>query len=345
MNWNQIRDLGDGAVMAPACIAIAIWLVASRAWSKAIRWLWFFGSAAALVVGTKIAFEGWGIGVTALDFTGVSGHAMTATSVFTVAGYLLGSKLPRSGAIALAAIGYGFGVLVGVSGIVEKEHSLSEVVAGCALGGLVAYGSMTTPRTRPVIVRAPAFFALTLAALIFTLHGAKAPSELYIAKLAVYLSERATPYSWPNRNAPIAPDSLSSSPDTAQAAPIAPADPTRVETMPNPVSESRAALQLSPQPQASPKELVAQESLKTGFMQYCAPPIAPPSCVDDEETYKKDGGVAACQKDIDGFIGSVFKYRSCLSEEVKKTISNTNAVIDHFKCRSQGKANCPQSQR
>jgi hypothetical protein len=118
----------------------------------------------------------------------------------------------------------------------------------------------------------------------------------------------------------------------------------RVETMANSVSASRAALQLSPQPQASLKELVAQDTVKIGFKQYCEPPIAPPSCVDDEQIYKKDGSLAACQKDIDAFIGSVFKYRSCLSEEIKQAVLNTNAVIDHFKCRSQGKANCAQSQ-
>jgi hypothetical protein len=71
-----------------------------------------------------------------------------------------------------------------------------------------------------------------------------------------------------------------------------------------------------PQPRVSPNELVAQDSLKIGFKQYCAPPLAP-SCVDAEETYKKDDNVVACQKDIDNYISNVIKYRSCLSEEIK----------------------------
>jgi hypothetical protein len=69
---------------------------------KAIRWPSLFTLAALLVVSTKIAFEAWGIGIGALDFTGISGHAMTATSVLAVAGYLLGSKLTRAGATSLA---------------------------------------------------------------------------------------------------------------------------------------------------------------------------------------------------------------------------------------------------
>jgi membrane-associated phospholipid phosphatase len=210
MTWNEIADLGGPAVMAPACLTIAVWLLASRAWSRAIRWLSLFTLAALLVAGSKIAFEAWGIGIRALDFTGISGHAMTATSVLAVAGYLFGSKLRRPGAISLALIGYGFGVLVGFSLIVNKAHSLSEVVAGCALGGSVAFVSMSSRRRRPAVIVAPAMFAVTLGAVLLAFHGTKAPSEIYIAKLAVYLSERATPYSWPDRSAPIAPGSLSS---------------------------------------------------------------------------------------------------------------------------------------
>src|SRR5271170_6468337 len=95
LDWNAIYDLGDAAVMAPAGLLIAIWLAISRAWSVAILWLSLFCAAALLVISTKIAFGIWGLGRDSLNFTGISGHAISATSVFAATGSLLGSGFSR----------------------------------------------------------------------------------------------------------------------------------------------------------------------------------------------------------------------------------------------------------
>jgi membrane-associated phospholipid phosphatase len=188
MNWHNITDLGDAAVMLPAGFAIAVWLIVSRAWHDALVWLALFGAGVLVVVGTKIAYVGWGIGVPQLDFTCVSGHAMAATSVLTVAGYFVCSSFSRKGALLAAVLGLGFGLLVGISRIVISAHSTSEAVAGCALGGLIALLAIRAIRVRPTIVAAPLAFAFAFLTLVAAVHGEQAPSEQLITKVALYLS-------------------------------------------------------------------------------------------------------------------------------------------------------------
>ena len=135
---------------------------------------------------TKIAYIGWGVGVPQLDFTGVSGHAMSAASVLTVAGYFIGSKYSKAGAIAAGALGYCAGVIVGLSRVMLGAHSPSEVLVGCALGGLIALAAIRIIRPRSAIVAAPVAFAVMGLILISTLHGERAPSEQLTTKAALY---------------------------------------------------------------------------------------------------------------------------------------------------------------
>ena len=95
INWGFITDFGDSAVTVPIALAVVAWLLASHAWRGAASWSLLFGAGAFSVFCTKVAYAGWDIGVPQIDFTGVSGHAFTSTSVFTVAGYFLGSSFPN----------------------------------------------------------------------------------------------------------------------------------------------------------------------------------------------------------------------------------------------------------
>jgi membrane-associated PAP2 superfamily phosphatase len=114
--------------------------------------------------------------------------------VLAVAGYFVGSRLSRPGTLLAAVLGYGLGILVGISRIMVEAHSLSEVVAGCALGGLVAILALSNIRSKPKIVAAPLVFGIALLALLIAVHGDKALSEELITKVALYLSGRNLPH-------------------------------------------------------------------------------------------------------------------------------------------------------
>ena len=96
--WMEITRFGGIVVTAPAAAAITAWLMMGRAWRLAAWWCVLFIGGMALVVATKIAFIGWGLGIQALDYTGISGHAMRATAVYPVLFYLVLLRRAPSGA-------------------------------------------------------------------------------------------------------------------------------------------------------------------------------------------------------------------------------------------------------
>ncbi|MDP9108232.1 MAG: membrane-associated phospholipid phosphatase, partial [Pseudomonadota bacterium] len=103
-------------VTGPAALAILAWLLAGRLWRLAATWIMLFGVGMLLVVASKIAFIGWGIGSQSLDFTGLSGHAMRACAVMPVLAYLIAQGgAQRAWRIGGIVTGICAGVLISVS--------------------------------------------------------------------------------------------------------------------------------------------------------------------------------------------------------------------------------------
>jgi membrane-associated phospholipid phosphatase len=192
--WLHITSFGDTVVMLPAAAAIVAWLIAGRACRTAVWWCLLFTFGLALVAATKIAFVGWGIGISALDFTGISGHAMRATAVFPVIFYLALRKSPPLARASGVLLGVMIGVLIGMSRVVLHTHSVSEVVAGCALGGAIALGFIRISNQLPKPFLNPRIIALSLLALLPTSYAEPAPTNQWINAVALYLSGHDTPY-------------------------------------------------------------------------------------------------------------------------------------------------------
>jgi hypothetical protein len=64
---------------------------------------------------------------------------------------------------------------------------------------------------------------------------------------------------------------------------------------------------------------------------FCVPPVGP-KCVHDGET----GAGAACNREVEAFIATVFAYRQCLERESERAIRESNEIIDHWRCRQRG---------
>lgn len=132
--WLVITRLGAAGIMLPlfVTIAIAFWRSGQ---TRALRtWAWALAAGVAVVLATKIAFIGWGWGSARFDFTGISGHATLAASIFPVwLGWLLARHGRRCSAYG-AALGLGVAAVVGWSRLVLGAHSPSEVILGWLLG-------------------------------------------------------------------------------------------------------------------------------------------------------------------------------------------------------------------
>lgn len=187
--WNAVSFTADMSVLGPAGVAIAVWLLVSRQWRLVLGWSLWYGGGMLLVVLSKLAFIGWGLGSAALDFTGVSGHAMRAGAVFPVLMYVVLQRAPRSWRQAGVLFGVAYAVLVAISRVVVQAHSVSEAVSGCLLGLAVAFGFMWQARgaVNFAVSHALALASLGLMVLI-TFKAEPMPTEDWLQKIALRLS-------------------------------------------------------------------------------------------------------------------------------------------------------------
>ncbi|WP_431274279.1 phosphatase PAP2 family protein [Variovorax ureilyticus] len=105
---------------------------------SAWRWVILFGLGCSVILMSKLAFMGWGIGIAAIDFTGFSGHTALSASIWPVAGWLLASRQDHRVRVTAAVLGLVFAAAIGVSRLALDAHSASEVAAGFLLGGVVS---------------------------------------------------------------------------------------------------------------------------------------------------------------------------------------------------------------
>jgi membrane-associated phospholipid phosphatase len=193
--WALMTDFGDSAVLAPAALVIAVWLVAERAWRGALLWCLLFGFGVMLVVASKIAFMGWGIGSQAINFTGVSGHALMATSVYGTGLWLVLQRQRRAFRVTGVVVGLVAGALIGLSRLVLDAHSPAEVLAGFLLGAVVSLGFVRLSRCCSALPNRPPLALVAVSAMLTVgTYGDHAPTQPFLTKVALRLSGHPQPY-------------------------------------------------------------------------------------------------------------------------------------------------------
>jgi hypothetical protein len=195
MWWNSFNLIGSTAVTAPAGVAIAVWLIASNRWRLALHWACWYGGGMLIVVLSKLAFLGWGLGVPALEFAGFSGHAMRAAAVFPIAFYvaLYGAGAP----VRRAGVGAGIilALLISVGRCVTHFHSVSEAVGGSLLGLAVAGGFIRgAGEVGQFVVSRALVLATVCALLLVTPKVEPVPTEQLLTRFALFLTGRDRPY-------------------------------------------------------------------------------------------------------------------------------------------------------
>lgn len=201
MLWHLITRLGEVQILLPAALLAALALIVRRdGWRTAGVWLFCLGLAILLTLASKLAFIGWGLGLPAFNFSGVSGHAMMSAALYPV---LLATLVP-SRSVAGRWLAFGAGItlalLVGVSRVYVGAHSWSEVVAGLAIGGAVTALVLIGPGLPRGLPRMSltTTAALPLAfAVWFTLMPAFSPafnSHSVVTQWSLRLSGRTAPY-------------------------------------------------------------------------------------------------------------------------------------------------------
>lgn len=187
--WNSISFTADMAVMGPAGVAIALWLLVSRQWRLVFSWSLWYGGGLLVVAISKLAFIGWGMGSSALDFTGFSGHAMRAGAVFPVFMYVLLQRADGRWRHAGIALGVAYAVLVAIARVLSHAHSVSEAVSGCLLGLAMGAGFIWSARGAVDIAVSRALVLASLAVMaVLSFKAEPVPTELWLHKIAMRLS-------------------------------------------------------------------------------------------------------------------------------------------------------------
>lgn len=193
--WMFLTRWGNSVLLLPvaASLCIALWAGGER--RVAVHWALLFGGAVLIVLATKLAFLGWGIGSRRLDFTGISGHGTLAAAVLPMlAWWLVRGRAPRVQRAAVVGA-WIVALAVGISRVRLSTHSVSEVVAGLALGTLVAWAAI--PQRH--FARHQSVFRWTLLGALLVaglLPGVGESDEAHglIVRVALHLSGRAEPF-------------------------------------------------------------------------------------------------------------------------------------------------------
>lgn len=133
--WHLLSMLGDSRLLLPmaAVLLFAGWRVGT-VWH--VRWAMALMVVGLIVLASKLAFLGWGIGVARLDFIGFSGHAAMSAVVWPMTAFIAATT-HRAGKWA-AMLGFALAAAVGYSRIPLNAHSWSEVVSGGLLGAVAS---------------------------------------------------------------------------------------------------------------------------------------------------------------------------------------------------------------
>lgn len=194
MWWHGLSVVGSLAVTGPIGVAIAVWLLAGKSWRLTAVWCALFGVGMALVVATKMAFVGWGIGVESVEFAGFSGHAMRAAAVFPVAFYLAFRSSPRHARWLATIAGVYLAMMIAVSRVYVQAHSVSESVSGCLLGLVVAAIFIWYASTEHHMALSRLLVVLCIPVLLIAPRMEPVPAETWIIEAALYLSGHDQPY-------------------------------------------------------------------------------------------------------------------------------------------------------
>lgn len=193
--WYFTTRLGEAQILLPAALLAAGTLLA-RHNGRALAgwWMSLLALAILLTTASKVAFMGWGLGWPALDFTGISGHAMFSAAVYPVLAATLAARATRQWQRGAIVLGCALALLVGVSRMVIGVHSASEVIAGLLLGGAASALPLAWARIPPQSIGPLIPFLVAAWLAIMPIQAPASQTHSWVTRMSLMLSGRAEPY-------------------------------------------------------------------------------------------------------------------------------------------------------
>ncbi|MFD2367808.1 phosphatase PAP2 family protein [Pseudoduganella sp. GCM10020061] len=204
--WKLATALGGLSFAGPLAVLVAVLMAARGRISLALYWCLLFGSGMLIVVATKVAFLGWGIGIREWGMAGISGHAARAAAIFPVVCFLLFQDSGKKRVLNAAVVaGMAIGLLASWSRYEVRAHTVSESLFGFALGTAVALLFIQRALHEPRIQLRVVLLALCAALVLLKPEREPVDTEKWITVLAMKLAGHDRPYqrwSWQPKRQP-----------------------------------------------------------------------------------------------------------------------------------------------
>jgi membrane-associated phospholipid phosphatase len=185
---RALSALGDTALLAPAALAITLYLAALRRWVEARAFVasLAFGLGATLVF--KLLFKACGGAIEILDLNSPSGHASFATLFYGALAVMIGAGRPAWQAALVGTPAVAIVAAIGASRAIQGAHSWEEVILGWLIGlaGLAVFVVLHRRTERGPLSPVPLAIGLALAVLL--VDGRHFSPEHYIGRMARYAS-------------------------------------------------------------------------------------------------------------------------------------------------------------
>lgn len=194
----RLVHIGDATLLIPVAAAITTLLLLNRVWRLSIWWTLSFSAGLALVIASKIAYMGWGVGIKAIDYKAVSGHAMLTAAVLPVLFQLiLWQQNPRSRHGGEWA-GLVLAMVVSVVLVTFGFHTWSEAIAGSILGCLISLPFLREASATAGSFRLRRWTVTASASMLLLMHEATLmpATQYWMSNIATYLSGHDLLYSW-----------------------------------------------------------------------------------------------------------------------------------------------------
>lgn len=185
---RALSALGDTALLAPAALAIVLYLAALRRWIEVRAFVasLAFGLGATLL--SKLLFKACGGAIEILDLNSPSGHASFATLFYGALAVMIGAGRPARHAALAGLPAIALVAAIGASRAAQRAHSWEEVFLGWLIGlaGLAVFVALHRRTERGPLSPVPLAIGLALA--VFVVDGRHFSPEHYIGRMARYAS-------------------------------------------------------------------------------------------------------------------------------------------------------------
>jgi membrane-associated phospholipid phosphatase len=189
MNISQITDFGDQALVLPLAAGVGL-IFALSGWRRgALAWASTIGATLCGILFLKLRFLACDAMVPEAQLQNPSGHTAAAAVVYgglvtTVVGCLW--DIQRWSIVCAVAIALPVSIVIGLSRLALDLHSVTEVVAGAAIGvaGAVSFVVWAGPPSGRIQVSP---VVILVVALVAVLHGTRIPAEEAIKSVAAEL--------------------------------------------------------------------------------------------------------------------------------------------------------------